>query len=399
MTNADDRHFEEYRDQTRVKHLILQSYLKPYFDIVSKQTDSLVYLDGFAGRGLYEDPHAPAGVSFGSPLRAMRLFASVPELRHVRTVLIENNSLHFPFLSDAVATIVREHKELPSPELFFEKFSIAAHRVIRELPTSGTHVPAVFAFIDPCGVEDVVFEVIVEILQRPFAECFVFFNYEGVNRIVGAAELNGSSPTLSNLLGGDDAVRRLLARVAVTRTPDQREEAIVGGYCSEVSRTVSPIFVAPFRVESEARRSTSHYLLHFTKNATAFRIMKDIMWERGRSDDACEGQLGLLQRSDTSDGLFLRDDLAEQEKAVVAYLKSKNGCTVGDVVRLAERAGDLFSGKSYKECLKRLEKRQSVRVFLGDKRTPSPAESRKMLRGQPTLADHLWVIPTTDVLS
>jgi three-Cys-motif partner protein len=71
----DREHFEDYRNQTRVKHEILDAYLDPYFQIVGSKNPDLLYIDGFAGRGSYTK--ADTGEVFdGSPLRALKLIAS-----------------------------------------------------------------------------------------------------------------------------------------------------------------------------------------------------------------------------------------------------------------------------------------------------------------------------------
>ena len=66
----DRKHFEDYREQTKVKHEILAAYLDPYFTIVGSANPSLLYIDGFAGPGAYKK--ADTGEVFdGSPLRAL----------------------------------------------------------------------------------------------------------------------------------------------------------------------------------------------------------------------------------------------------------------------------------------------------------------------------------------
>lgn len=47
---------------TKAKHRILEYYLKAWFPILSKWNGRIVYFDGFAGPGKYDDD------SFGSPI-------------------------------------------------------------------------------------------------------------------------------------------------------------------------------------------------------------------------------------------------------------------------------------------------------------------------------------------
>src|SRR5262245_4795687 len=91
----DKEHFEDYREQTRVKHEILAAYLTPYFRIVGKTNKDLLYIDGFAGPGAYTK--ADTGEVFdGSPLRALKLIAGDAMFSaKVSTVFIEvDHDLH-----------------------------------------------------------------------------------------------------------------------------------------------------------------------------------------------------------------------------------------------------------------------------------------------------------------
>src|ERR1051325_7888363 len=50
MTKGKDReHFEDYREQTQIKHSILAAYLPAYYHILKGSNDNLIYIDGFAG--------------------------------------------------------------------------------------------------------------------------------------------------------------------------------------------------------------------------------------------------------------------------------------------------------------------------------------------------------------
>jgi three-Cys-motif partner protein len=94
MAASDDReHFEDYRDQTRVKHEILAAYLPVYFNILADSNKNLNYLDGFAGPGTYT--LADTGESIdGSPLRALKLIAqNLKFAQHVSPMFIERDEI------------------------------------------------------------------------------------------------------------------------------------------------------------------------------------------------------------------------------------------------------------------------------------------------------------------
>jgi hypothetical protein len=248
-----------------------------------------------------------------------------------------------------------------------------------------------FLFIDPCGVEGVRMADIVQFLSRQWCEVFVFFNYEGVNRIAGLAQMVGTSPTLIELFGSAERVNSLLATLGGLAEGEAREEIILEAFQSELLARSGAQFLLPFRVESESRESTSHYFLHATKDPLGFRIMKDVMWSAAKAGGVLGGGMSLLQASRGNDGLFLRADLADQRSAVLAELE--RGARQVRVFRKewVERPHDLYSESSYRLCLLQLEKDGRVQVLDKSGREPAPVDKRPSRKGEATLSEDYWV--------
>ncbi len=57
----------EYREHTRVKHILLEKYLAAWIPILGKANPAIRYVDGFAGRGDYVDG------TVGSPVIALKV--------------------------------------------------------------------------------------------------------------------------------------------------------------------------------------------------------------------------------------------------------------------------------------------------------------------------------------
>ena len=73
MSN-DRSHFEEYREQTRVKHEILEKYLRAYLHVLKGRNNNLLFIDGFAGPGAYQNNGSSQP---GSPIRGRSTARSV----------------------------------------------------------------------------------------------------------------------------------------------------------------------------------------------------------------------------------------------------------------------------------------------------------------------------------
>jgi three-Cys-motif partner protein len=116
MSKRNDReHFEDYRNQTRVKHEILEAYLGPYFRIVGSTNRNPLYIHGFAGRGSYTK--GETGEKFdGSPLRALKLIAGNQTFSaKVSTVFVEADSVLFASLEATVNESAAANPQMRPP--------------------------------------------------------------------------------------------------------------------------------------------------------------------------------------------------------------------------------------------------------------------------------------------
>ncbi len=277
MTNADLQHFDSYRDQTRIKHRILQQYLWAFLTALKGTNDSLIYIDAFAGRGRYRED---TNEHDGSPLLAIKMLAADKDLRtKVKATFVEREPAFAEELKRIAESLPETGQIATAPQfvnLDFAAFMDQYRQSGSEFQRS--HAP-VFLFVDPCGVNGVKLSDVVEVLKRDQSEVFVFFNYEGVSRICGAAAASGESSTLNDLLGTPKRVAALLKCLASAKSSTHREQYILAAYRAALSDESGARYTLAYRVEAEERRSTSHYFLHAAKHSLGFTIMKHVMWE------------------------------------------------------------------------------------------------------------------------
>jgi three-Cys-motif partner protein len=126
MTNDRD-HFSDYREQTRVKHEILEKYLKPYLLILKNKHKKLRFIDGFAGRGSYDDQGEKC---HGSPMLALELIADNDELKkRVSTIFIEKDPLLFKELNETIQNFYRNHSDMRKPHLLNCEFQSGMNEI------------------------------------------------------------------------------------------------------------------------------------------------------------------------------------------------------------------------------------------------------------------------------
>src|SRR5687768_1868900 len=246
MPKFNDReHFEDYREQTQVKHSILAAYLPAYFHILKAWTKNLVFIDGFAGPGSYVQ--TTTGKTFdGSPLLALQLIASNDDFsKQVSTILIEADEILFNQLKERVDGFVSKHPNIRKPILRSGRFSETLTEILGRV---GRKLAPTFLFVDPCGVSGTSLETICAVMENEKCEAFIFFNIDGVRRIAGLAEL---SPVLVELMGSEERAKALYDRLKTTGNVGQREEIILSEYCKALAQVAGAKYIIPFRVEHE----------------------------------------------------------------------------------------------------------------------------------------------------
>lgn len=385
MPRADRVHFDTYREQTRVKHEILQAYLPAFFDIMKGTNKNLLYIDAFAGRGAYKDENTDQEAD-GSPLRALKLIARSKDFsQRVSTVFVESDPVNFPPLDRAIKAFYAANPHIRKPIVLQGTFAEEVGQIVTMFSDGKDGLAPTFLFVDPCGVEGVSFDVIKDVMQFRACEAFIFFNYQGVRRTAGLKEL---SPVLVDLYGSHARAKALLDALNLGRNAYDREQIIVTSYRDAVREEMAAPYIVAFRVESQEKREGSHYLLHVAKHPLGFRIMKDIMWRRGRT---VEGQGGLeLVQASRGGRALIRPNWDGMKRRVLDVLDQ--GPMKAEVFYLAwaEEPDDVFSASAYRQALLELEEEGRIEVLDKACKKPYPMKP-KGPRRKGTLAKDYYI--------
>jgi three-Cys-motif partner protein len=381
---SDRKHFEDYRDQTRVKHDILAAYLPAYYHILKGWNKNLVFIDGFAGPGTYTQ--AETGKTFdGSPLLALKLIAADKDFtEQVSTVFIESDDILFKQLLKNVESFYKGHPEIRKPNCLPGTFSERVNEILQRL--DGKLAPT-FLFVDLCGVSGASFETIRAVMACEKCEAFIFFNIDGVRRIAG---LDALSPVLVELMGSKERAQALYDEIRTTLKVAERERMILSHYRRALAEEISAEYTIPFGVEHEDQHKTSHYFIHATKHPLGFRIMKDVMWRLGHAEDQ-PGALELRQKSRTN-FIPLFDLQGDEIKQNIL-----NALRVGPLrvsvfyQEWTNRPNDLLCESAYRKVLLALEADGKIEVLGKDGKNVVGFEARRPYKGQPTLGKDYFV--------
>lgn len=160
---------------------------------------------------------------------------------------------------------------------------------------------------------------------------------------------------------------------------------ILETYRQALREAMKVTYTIPFRVEAEEQKKTSHYLIHATNHHLGFKIMKEVMWSRGRSESG-QGDLQFVQASRT-DYIPLFDPNYVVKDDILQTLATGPKCVNLFYHEWVLRPDDLLCQPAYKQALLDLEASGEIEVLDKYGRTPKPAKSRKPHKGKPTLGE------------
>jgi three-Cys-motif partner protein len=347
MPCLDDSDKEKwvYREHTRVKHELLQKYLRGWMPILGKRHPRIVYVDGFAGRGEYSDGSA------GSPIIAMRVAAEVQKKfgypEEVVCINIERNRDNYENLVECVKQEV-EKCPIAKVHNICGEFAQEVSEMLRKV--RGRLAPSFF-FIDPFGFSGVPFSVIADVLSIPRTEVFLTFMTRDMSRFLDSS----AHEKIYDALFGTSEWRGISSRCSGI----QREYELLALYRRQLHRAANVKYTWPFNVHMAEQRRTIYYLMHATNHFLGLKLMKDIMYNQG-----AKGIFSYLGPEEELYGkrqkrLFEFDNMAFK-RFLLERLEGRN-LSYDEVMRQTYMDTP-FVDKDYRKALKELEQAGSVRI-------------------------------------
>lgn len=249
-----EQFFTRRRLTSKLKHLVLQRYVKEYAYHLGSKRPVVYYVDGFAGAGLYEDESIREE---GSPLLIARLAQQIkasPRPFDLRCLNVESNRKRFQSLERATEIF---------PSAIIEKnYHSAFADVIPDIFERIGDAPAFF-FIDPFGTKDIAFKALRPIFNRPDrTEVLITFQTDGIAKKAGGFRHEDSSDPverekarkftqhLASALGIDlPKLREGWRETAARGDTTSFESRAVGYYLKRLRSNVTQFkFTKPFKV-------------------------------------------------------------------------------------------------------------------------------------------------------
>lgn len=312
---------------TRAKHEILKRYLDAWLPILSQlvakvpraQNRNILYVDGFAGPGEYEDgePGSPL-IALGAALHHKSVFPIPVSMAFIEKA--PNRYQHLQTLLQPLQSQVANSRNVADPLLLRNgDCDTELNAILDESLNRGVQFGPALAFLDQFGYGDVPMSLVKRILSFSECEVFTFISYTGMNRWI-------THP------GMEDAFTRAFGDTSWQACRDladsDRRTCLLDAYIAALRRHTDVEYIVRFSMYDK-NDSPLYWLIFCTNNLVGLEKMKAAMWgvdSNGGfrfSDRDAAGQLSLLSEQYNDDWLAeeLSTRLAGSTLAVAAIKK------------------------------------------------------------------------------
>ena len=368
--------FDEQREQSRVKTLIVTKYFNAWSNVMlSSQSDSIHYLDLYTGPGLYVDG------SKSTPIEILEIAIHNDKLcERLVTTFVEADVSHAISLQKAI-------NELPFIDRLQHPPIVSNRAVNQELALlfQAESMLPTLSFIDPWGYKGLSLSLLNSVIKDWGSDCIFFFNY---NRITAALDNPVVEPLINDLFGTQRAEN--LRAKCLNRKSHEREYLIIEEMCEAIRKTIitknSPngeSYVLPFTFKDENGAKTSHHLIFVSKHVKGYTIMKGIMASQSSSHE--QGVASFQYNMATAREPFLYNLLQPRTELGESLLQAFAGLTLTmKEIFDKHQVNTPFVSGNYKDALNELE--------VANKISALPAANKRPLsNGKRSFADRVKV--------
>jgi three-Cys-motif partner protein len=367
-TGAGDRYWDKQRLPSVLKHELLRRYLPIFAGKTGSKSNGVVYLDGYAGRGRYDD---------GQPASA-ELILKIAEDQASRGISYrlffhETDSKSYAELKPVV-------EEYSARGLPAEASPDEAISGLSKVLTAAQGLP-LFLFLDPCGL-GIPFSDLAKVLSGPRSdrwpptEVLLNFSLDAVRRIAG--HVRSSTPNektmqrLDAALGGD-WWREIIRERGVT---DDAVREIVCGFINRLNKETKMRFCSIPVTRAPLHKPVYHLVLGTRSSLGVWHFgdcaarAEQKWWEMREAQEAVRDEAAGIDSLFEISGLSHPD--IEKVEAEALPVIAEN------IARLAEQHGRLKVGDypgevfgRYLGVVRETVVRAAIKRLHADGRTPS----------------------------
>jgi three-Cys-motif partner protein len=269
---------------TAKKHEILKRYFDAWLPILAMTNLRVIYIDGFAGPGVY------SGGEDGSPVIVLKaaLGHRYKPATEFCCLFVEADKKRYDHLTSvlgALPTLPKNIKFQTAHTTFDDKIS----SILDELDQKRQALFPTLAFIDPFGFKHTPFKTIARLMTHPKCEVLINFMYEEINRFLGLPDY---AKTFDELFGCQDWRGAL-----ELSTPEEKVAATRDLYLRQLKKVAK--HARSFQMINMGNR-VDYFLYFATDNTLGLRRMKEAMWKVDKT-----GEFQFSDLTDASHQLLL----------------------------------------------------------------------------------------------
>lgn len=334
---------------TKAKHKILDRYLKAWFPIMASFKKRIIYIDGFAGPGIYN------GGERGSPIIASNILK-----KHVIKIDSEVVMLFIEKDKKRCLQLKEEINKIGLPDnvkckIYCETFENKITDILDYLEEQEKRLAPSFVFIDPFGYSQTPFGIIERIMQYPRCEFMITFMYDYINRFIGEPDRE----EIFNELFGTDK----WTNIDKEDSPEGRKRFTHDLYMNQLRRKARVNYLKSFEMINKFNH-TEYFLIYGTNHLKGLEKMKDAMW----TVDSVEG----YKFSDNTDSnqqvLFEKEpEYSKLKKFILDRFKGK---TVGieDLEKFVIKQTPFLKKHLRTPILKPMEKKDPPEIEVSNRK-------------------------------
>ena len=249
---------------TAAKHAILRRYLQAWLPILGRHHGRIVYMDGFAGPGIYAEGQP------GSPVIALN--AAVQQQNslpgEVIFLFIEENQKRLVSLQEQLAPLTRPARF--RVETYHGNCNKVLSDLLDGLNGDGGKLAPTFAFLDPFGFSHTPMTLVTRLMQHQRCEVMITFMFEEINRFLAHPDQPNN---FDDLFGSNEWQSALLQP-----TPETRRSFLKQFYQQQLRSSAGIRYVLAFEMRNRA--NNLDYVLFFgTNSLEGLKKMKESMWK------------------------------------------------------------------------------------------------------------------------
>ncbi len=360
---SDNNFFDSQTDSSRVKANIVANYFPQYCKILlKKHKGNLMYLDLFAGPGLYADGNK------STPMLIGEACAKDEALRN-RVILMFNDNTY--------GDTLKVNFEREFPEGTFAHNPHFGSRTVGEdagidnylnkiRPKDAKFTPTLL-FFDPFGYKGINSRTLANFMANFGNEIFLFFN---IKRIHAAVENEKFDELMMELF--PTTIEKIRNDRKYTLGVQERLALIIENLADEFKAIVPNVLHCAFKFQEEDSTATSHYIIHFTKHPKGYELVKQVYYDFDNIGATLE-QDGTYtfdaKRMGNSANLSLDFGDSNADALGRQLVQSYKGKTIDAKSLFDEHhAGGKYCGSHYIEALRALVEKKQVKATFDDKK-------------------------------